>query len=150
MTIWSSRKKKKGIFCTIYFVRRKFFDICFILLYSVLNTISEYTYFSVSKNVTLYTALLVFKHVKSVSLIQGGGTLGKLWIFFWHPLAQALTPSFPTTFETPPHRRVIILLTHNYWLAVSVTSTITFFWTKIFWEGKTLCQCSQRFFSTFA
>ena len=50
-----------------------------------------------------------------VSLIKiKRGTLGKLWIFFWHPLAQALTPSFPTTIETPPHRRVIILLTHNY------------------------------------
>ena len=25
---WRSRKKKEGIFCTVYFVRRKFFNIC--------------------------------------------------------------------------------------------------------------------------
>ena len=43
---WSSRKKKEGIFCTVCFVRRKFFKhMCFILIYSVLNTHLEYTYF---------------------------------------------------------------------------------------------------------
>ena len=25
---WSSRKKKEGIFCTVYFVRKEFFKIC--------------------------------------------------------------------------------------------------------------------------
>ena len=28
VTSWSSRKKKEGIFCTVYFVRREFFNIC--------------------------------------------------------------------------------------------------------------------------
>ena len=47
---WSSRKKKKGIFCIVYFVRMKFFkDLRFISMYSVLNTHSEYTYFYISK-----------------------------------------------------------------------------------------------------
>ena len=52
-------EKKQGIFCTIYFVRRKFFGhLCFIC---ALDTLSEYTYFYISKNFTSYTFLLVFK-----------------------------------------------------------------------------------------
>ena len=35
--------------------------MCFISVYSVLNTLSEYTYFYISKNITSYTFLLVFK-----------------------------------------------------------------------------------------
>ena len=48
---WSSRKKKEGIFRTVYFVRKEFFfkDLCFISMYSVLNTISHYTHFHISK-----------------------------------------------------------------------------------------------------
>ena len=38
---WSSRKKKKGIFCTVY--------LCFISMCSLLNTLSEYKYFYKSK-----------------------------------------------------------------------------------------------------
>ena len=63
---WSSQKKNEGIFCTFYFVRKKFFQhLCFILMYSVLNTRSEYTYFYISKNITSYTFLLVLKIVES-------------------------------------------------------------------------------------
>ena len=63
---WSSQKKTKnknknkkndGIFCTVYFVRRYFFNICFISIYRALNTLSEYKYFYISKNITLYTFL---------------------------------------------------------------------------------------------
>ena len=36
---------------------------------SVLNTISEYTYFYISKNITSYTFLLVFKIVESLKCI---------------------------------------------------------------------------------
>ena len=39
--------------------------MCFISVYSVLNTLSEYTYFYISKNITSYTFLLVFKIVES-------------------------------------------------------------------------------------
>ena len=35
---WSSRKKKEGIFCTVYFVRKKFFNIC------ALSQYIEYTF----------------------------------------------------------------------------------------------------------
>ena len=46
----SSRKKKKGIFCTVYFVRREFFKhLCLSSMYSILDTLSEYTYFYISK-----------------------------------------------------------------------------------------------------
>ena len=58
---WSSRKKKKGIFCTVNFVRKEFFqDLCFISMYSVLNTLSEYTYFYISENITSYTFVNCF------------------------------------------------------------------------------------------
>ena len=38
-------------------------------MYSVLNTLSEYTYFSLSKNITSYTFLVVFKIVESLQCI---------------------------------------------------------------------------------
>ena len=58
-----SRKKKEGIFCTVYFVRRKFFEhFCFISIYSVLNNFSEHLYFNISKKPS-YTSSLVFKIV---------------------------------------------------------------------------------------
>ena len=34
--------------------------------YSVLNTLSEYTYIYISKNITSYTSLLVFKIVQNI------------------------------------------------------------------------------------
>ena len=65
---WSSRKKKKDIFCNVYFVRREFLqDLCFISTYSVLNKLSEYTYFHISKNITSYT--FVAKIVESLPCI---------------------------------------------------------------------------------
>ena len=67
---WSLRRKKERIFCTVYSVRRKFFqDICFISMYTVLNTLSKHTYFYISKNITSYTFLLVFKIVESLQCI---------------------------------------------------------------------------------
>ena len=55
---WKWRKKKEGMFCTLHFVRRKFFQhVCFISRYSVLNTYSEYKYFYISKTFTSYTSI---------------------------------------------------------------------------------------------
>ena len=57
----SSRKKKEGGFFTVYFVRREFFfDLCFISMYNVLNTLSQYTYFYISNNITSYTFVACF------------------------------------------------------------------------------------------
>ena len=38
-------------------------------MYGVLNTLSEYTYLYISKNITSYTFLLVFKIVESLQCI---------------------------------------------------------------------------------
>ena len=55
MVSWSSRKKKEDIFSTVHFFRREFFwHLCFISMYSVLNTLSKYTYFHISKKITSY------------------------------------------------------------------------------------------------
>ena len=43
--------------------------LCFISMYSVLNTLSEYTYFYISKNITSYTFLLVLKIDESLHCI---------------------------------------------------------------------------------
>ena len=66
---WSSWKKKKGIFCIyhFFFVYRL---LCFNSMYSVLNTLSEYTYFYISKTLhTSSTFLIVLKIVKSQKCI---------------------------------------------------------------------------------
>ena len=42
-----------------------FFNIGFISIYSVLNTLSEFLYFYTPENITSYTFLLVFKIVES-------------------------------------------------------------------------------------
>ena len=46
---WNSRKKE-DIFCTTYFAQRNIlWHLCFIKMSSVLNTLSEYKYFYISK-----------------------------------------------------------------------------------------------------
>ena len=43
--------------------------MCFISMYNALNTPSEYTYFYISKDITSYTFLLVFKIVESLQCL---------------------------------------------------------------------------------
>ena len=54
MMIWSSQKKKGGIFCAVYCVQSEFFlrFVFYFNVYSVLNTFSKYTYFHISENIT--------------------------------------------------------------------------------------------------
>ena len=67
---WRSQAKKEGIFCTVYFVRSKFFKhLCFISMYGMLNTLSEYICFYMLKNITSQIFLLVFKIVESLQCI---------------------------------------------------------------------------------
>ena len=54
--------------------------MCFIWMYSVLNTISEYTYFYISKNIASYTFLLAFKIDDSLQCIRNHCLI----IFFHH------------------------------------------------------------------
>ena len=56
---WSSQTKKEGIFCTVYFVRRKFFGYW---MYIGLNTLSEYTYLYILKNITSYAFFACFQN----------------------------------------------------------------------------------------
>ena len=63
--ILQKKKKKEGIFCTVNFVQRK--NVCFTLMFSVLNTVSECTYFYIY--ITSYTILLVFKIVQNLQCI---------------------------------------------------------------------------------
>ena len=66
---WSSRKKIRAVF-VLFILRKGFFlKLCFIAMYSVLNTLSEYTYFYISKNITSCTLLLLFKIVKSFECV---------------------------------------------------------------------------------
>ena len=54
-----SWKEKRGHFFPVYFVRRNIFKIC-VSSQCILNTLSEYTYFCITKNFTSYTFLLLF------------------------------------------------------------------------------------------
>ena len=56
---YSSRKKKKYIFCTVYFVRRQFY-LRFVFYLNVSSTLSEYTNFYISTNITSYTFVACF------------------------------------------------------------------------------------------
>ena len=77
---WSSQKKKEGIFWTAYFLRSNFLKyFCFISMYCVLNTISEYTYFFISKSITSYTFLFAFKIFKSLQCILKVTVKGGIW-----------------------------------------------------------------------
>ena len=78
MVSWSSRKKKEGIFCTFYIVRRKLFQqLRFISMYSVFNKLSEYKYFSYQKALlhTLFCLFLKSSKAISISLNVCGGAV---------------------------------------------------------------------------
>ena len=76
-------KEKKGTFCIVYFVQRTFFQhFCFISVYIVLHTFSKYTYFCISKNITSYTFLLVFKIIESLQCILNAVFCGWKNLYF--------------------------------------------------------------------
>ena len=60
-------KEKRGHFLYRLFYPKKIF-LTFVL-YSVFNTLSEYAYFYISKNITSYKILLVFKIVESLQCV---------------------------------------------------------------------------------
>ena len=67
---WNSQKKKEGNFCTVYFVWRIFLTfVLFPNVYCIQYTCKIYMYFYISKNITSYSFLLVFKIVKSLQCI---------------------------------------------------------------------------------
>ena len=65
-----THEKKEGIFSPFVFSEGNFFrQLFFISIYSVLNTISEYTYLYISKNIIPCTSILDFEGVKSFQCI---------------------------------------------------------------------------------
>ena len=71
IVLWTLNRQAK-IFLHITFILSEvnFFKyFCFISMHVVLNKLSEYKYFYISKNITLYTFLLVFKMVESLQCI---------------------------------------------------------------------------------
>ena len=67
---WSSRKKKEGIFYTVSFVRKNFFNICILFQCVVYRIHSQNIHtFYIIKNITSYAFLLVFKFVESLQCI---------------------------------------------------------------------------------
>ena len=55
--------QKRAFFYCCIFSEENFFNICFGSMYSVLNTLSKYTYFYLSENIISYSFLLVFEMV---------------------------------------------------------------------------------------
>ena len=64
---WSLQKKKRAFLYRFFCPKNVFQHFCFIS--SVLNALSEYTYFYISKNITSFTFLCIFKVVKSLQCI---------------------------------------------------------------------------------
>ena len=67
--VWARERKKRAFLVPFILSNRKFLHLCFISMYSVLNTLSDYKYFYISKKTLLHTpVLLVFKIVESLSV----------------------------------------------------------------------------------
>ena len=64
---WSLRKKKQGIFCTVYFVRRNFFSICVLFQY-IVQSIHFQTYFTFKITSYFFACFLKLSKAFSVSL----------------------------------------------------------------------------------
>ena len=66
----NSQKKKEGIFCTVYFVRSKFFNICVLSQFKMYILLNIYTFiFYIYFYKIIYTLLLLVS--KIVESIQG-------------------------------------------------------------------------------
>ena len=75
---WSLQKKKDNIFLTFILSVTDFFNICVLSQFIVLNVLSEYTYFYISKTLLHKLLLLVFKIVKDLQCIP---KCNMLWYF---------------------------------------------------------------------
>ena len=111
---WSSRRKKQGIFRAVYFVRRKFFKyFCFISMQSLLNTLSEYKQFCISKNITSYNFYLFLKSSKvfHVSLTATRYRGQRISIFFSKALCFTAVLSFilPLNLDMPKSQFLFFL-----------------------------------------
>ena len=74
--VWDCERKKRAFFVLFIFSEGNFFNICFISIHSVLNTLSEYTFFYISKNPTSYTLCLFLKWSKDFSISLSKDQIG--------------------------------------------------------------------------
>ena len=58
--IGARERKKRCIFCNVYFVLKNFFNICVLSQYMFLNKLSKYRYFYISKIISSYTFVACF------------------------------------------------------------------------------------------
>ena len=79
--VGARKRKMRAIFVPFILSEGIFLTFVFIPMYNVLNTLSKYTYFYISKNITSCTFLFVLKNIESLhcilNLIQT-----KLWNIF--------------------------------------------------------------------
>ena len=62
--------KGKTFFLLFILYEKNFFKhLCFISMYGVLSTLSEYMYFYISKNISSYNFLLVFEIIESFQCV---------------------------------------------------------------------------------
>ena len=66
--VGACKRRKRAFFCPVYFFQSNGFLLTFVFpsMYSIRNTLSEYTYCYISKNVTSYTFLLYEKNNKNL------------------------------------------------------------------------------------
>ena len=89
--VWARERKKNVFFCNVYNVRRViFWQLCFILINSVLNKLSEYIYFYISKTITLYTFVTYFKIVENLQCILKLLFLYLNWLSIWSKLGSVI------------------------------------------------------------
>ena len=76
----SSRKKKEHFWYRLFCSNEIFQHLCFVSMYRVLNTPSEYTYFYISKKIFVhfYTFVFVLKIVESFQCILNRAVLWAL------------------------------------------------------------------------
>ena len=66
---WNTQKKKEGFFVPFILSQGIFFwNLCFVSMYTVLNALSEYKHFYISKNIISYTIFLVVKICRKPSV----------------------------------------------------------------------------------
>ena len=111
-------------------------------MYSVLNALSEYTYFYISKNITSYTYCLFLKLTKAFSVSLSHFNL--TWSFFanrWNSTTFSQTGSVSNVFCFTMHNRfILIFLSLWYWFSTVIIQPRFIaqsikLWEWCLWEG---------------
>ena len=143
---WSSRKKKEGIFCTVHFAWRKFFNIC-VLCQCIVYWIhfQNIRTFKYQKTLLHALSLVVFKIVESpqcilkwkillfgscfLSCVQAENHhLNDLdWLYYNLKEFQNLAPGSPIS---PPYLVIFLIITSSHCPSIVFTLLFFFFLLK--------------------